>query len=94
MITDFEELCVICNKPAVDTHHCINGTANRRIADKADLTIPLCRQCHDDIHRNNKMLVMTKIIGQLAYEKQKVYEGMLPAEARIDFTELFGRSWL
>ena len=94
MITDFNELCVICNAKATEVHHLIFGTANRRLSDQDGLTAPLCRKHHEAIHRNKELQVLSEIIGQLAYEKSKVAEGMLEAEARVDFTERYGRSYL
>ena len=94
MITEFTEYCVICNKPRTDEHHLLFGTAKRKLADEDGLTIPVCRECHDAIHRDRKLQLLSEIMGQLAYEKSKVAEGMLEAEARIDFTVRYGRSYL
>ena len=100
MITDFEELCVICNKKATDVHHLIPGTSGRRLADEDGLTIPLCRECHDRIHNDNKMLVLTKIIGQLAYERNYLINKYqlpfddLSTECRVSFMERYGKGWI
>lgn len=94
MITDFNELCAICNKQATEVHHLIFGTANRKISDLDGLTMPCCRSCHEKIHKNKELQMMSEIAGQLAYEKDKVAEGMLPAEARVDFMVRYGRSYL
>lgn len=94
MITEFNELCAICNKQATDVHHLIFGTAKRRLADEDGLTIPLCREHHEMIHRNKELQMMSEIAGQLAYEKDKCAEGWLPAEARVDFMVRYGRSYL
>ena len=42
--------CLICGSPHVEIHHCIFGTANRRIADKYGLVIALCREHHTGPH--------------------------------------------
>ena len=100
MITKFDELCIICNKKATDVHHLIPGTSGRRLADEDGLTIPLCRCCHDQIHRDNKMLVLTKIIGQLAWERDyliKKYElpfDDLETECRVAFTERYSKGYI
>ena len=94
MITEFNELCAICNKQATEVHHLIFGIANRRLSDEDGLTMPLCREHHEMIHRNKELQVMSEIAGQLAYEKDKVAEGMVPAEARVDFMVRYGRSYL
>lgn len=100
MITKFDELCIICNKPSVDTHHLIPGTSGRRLSDEDGLTIPLCRNCHDQIHNNDKMLVLTKIIGQLAWEREyliKKYElpfDDLSTECRTAFMERYSKGYI
>lgn len=100
MITKFDELCIICNKKATDVHHLIPGTSGRRLCDSDGLTVPLCRECHDQIHRNDKMLVMSKIIGQLAYERDFLitkYElpfDDLSTECRAAFMERYSKGYI
>ena len=94
MITEFEDLCVICNRKATDEHHLLFGTANRRLADLDGLTIPLCREHHEAIHRNKELQVLSEIIGQLAYEKDQCSQGIKPDIARQSFMVRYGRSYL
>lgn len=97
MITDFNEMCIICNRPATDHHHIFKGHKQRHLADEDELILPLCREHHEgnmSVHKKMELNVLCEIIGQLAYEKKKVAEGMLEAEARIDFMERYGRSYL
>ena len=68
-ITEYTEYCLICGTPSTDPHHCLSGS-DRRHADEDGLVIPVCRACHRFIHDNPKALTMSKIIGQLAYEKE------------------------
>ena len=68
-ITEYTEFCLICGTPSTDPHHCLSGS-DRRHADEDGLVIPVCRACHRFIHDNPKALTMSKIIGQLAYEKE------------------------
>ena len=46
------------------------------------------------IHGNVMAEKMSKIIGQLAYEKKQVVEGRTEDEAREDFRERYGKSFL
>jgi hypothetical protein len=95
MITEFAENCVICNRPATDVHHMIFGTANRKLADKDGLTMPLCREHHEMVHRNKELKVMSQIAGQLAFEKKILAENDVTEEtARQDFMIRYGRSYL
>lgn len=45
-----EDWCFICGGYATDTHHCIHGTANRKLADQDGLTVRLCHTCHMKLH--------------------------------------------
>lgn len=95
MITDYEQFCLLCGSPAVDCHHCLKGHKQRHLAEEDDLKIPVCRECHDQIHRGYKgMNVAVEIIGQLAYEKKKCAEGYGEAAARESFRIRYGRSYL
>ena len=73
IITEYTEFCLLCGTPTTDTHHCLSGS-DRKHADEDGLVIPLCRVCHRFVHDNPKALVMSKIIGQLAYEREHTRE--------------------
>lgn len=72
-ITEYTQYCLLCGVPTTDTHHCLSGS-DRKHADEDGLVIPLCRVCHRFVHDNPKALVMSKIIGQLAYEREHTRE--------------------
>lgn len=93
MITKYDKNCVICGCPTTDFHHTIFG-ALRHIADKHNLVIPMCRICHTELHGNTVACELSRIVGQLAYEKHKVAEGLTEDEAREAFLHEFGRSYL
>lgn len=104
MITNYETLCVICNKPAKHTHHLVEGTGKRELSDRYGMTCPLCDECHNmtknSVHLNPKMNAMSHIIGQLWFERQYIAEKSnlpfedLGSEARAEFLEKFGKSYL
>lgn len=98
IITEYETLCLICNKPAQCTHHVICGTSDRRLADEDGLTIPLCNSCHNmsnnSMHLNQSMNVLGHIIGQLAFEKEMVSQGMSKEESRKAFIKRYKKSRL
>lgn len=73
IITDVTEYCLICGRPKDDIHHCLMGS-DRRHADEDGIYIPICRECHAFIHNNPQAVVMSKIIGQLAYEREHTRE--------------------
>lgn len=97
MITEYANLCVICNKPASETHHLCFGRGIRELADADSLTAPLCKKCHDALHHGKETLLtqkMSRIIGQLQFEKQQICLGSDPAEAREKFRKRYGESFL
>lgn len=61
-------------------HHCIFGRF-RKLSDKYGLIVPLCRECHERIHKDAKKALMLKQIAQGAFE-QKYGEG--------EFRRIFG----
>ena len=101
MITNYNQFCLLCGSPAVDTHHCLKGVSKRHLADEDQLVIPVCRRCHEEIHQGYKGLnIAVEIIGQLQYEKNYIaektelpFEG-IKAEAREAFRSRYGRSYL
>ncbi len=87
---------MIDGTPNVERHH-IFGGANRDLSDDDGLWVPLTREHHQgkmSVHMNKEMGVLMHIIGQLAYEKKCVADGMSEQDAREHFRKRYGRSWL
>lgn len=93
MITEYANYCILCNKPRTDIHHCVFGVGRRNLAEVDGLTMPLCASCHRAIHQG-KMQTLSKIIGQLLYERNKCAEGMTTEEARESFRRRYFESYL
>ena len=93
MITEYANYCILCSKPRTNIHHCVFGVAKRKLADEDGLTMPLCASCHRAIHQG-KMQTLSKIIGQLLYERNKCAEGMTTEEARESFRRRYFESYL
>lgn len=85
------EYCSICGKPKEDIHHLVFGTANRKLSDEDKLCIPLCREHHEFMHKN---ATISRIIGQLMYERNKCAEGYSIEAARESFRLRYGKSYL
>ena len=94
MITEFQNICVICGKPRKEIHHLVFGRGMRPLADADGLTVPLCMSCHKAIHYNGVASEMSKIIGQLEYEMEQVKKGVPQEVARENFRKRYGRSYL
>ena len=91
MITDYTEICILCGRPKEDTHHLLNGN-NRATCDEDNITIPLCRKCHTEIHKNATCEKLCKIIGQLAWESNYYAEGR--KDARKQFFNRYRKSYI
>ena len=91
MITTYDEICIFCYQQKQDTHHLVFGTAKRRLSDADELVVPVCRECHDLLHKHDKI---SKVIGQLAYERDRCAEGYTLEAARESFRQRYGKSYL
>ena len=91
--------CVLCSekkiyREAYHTHHLISGNGRRKKADIYNLTIPLCYECHEKIHADPDLLIASKFMGQLIYERDRIAEGQTKEQARGNFIQEFGRNYL
>lgn len=93
MITKYENYCLICGRPRTEVHHLIMGTSGRKLADEDGLTIPLCNKCHNDMHMNTTCNQLSKILGQMAWEKEFYRRGH-EGDAREAFRKRFGKSYI
>lgn len=96
MITKYESNCFICGRPVdTDVHHLVMGNGNKQIADRWGLTAPICRKCHTELHANAISCTLSRICGQLLFEKNIIEkEGVNADEARERFRQSFGVSYL
>lgn len=106
IITKEQSICAVCGRPAECTHHCLSGS-NRKKADQDGVTIPLCNSCHnmaaqltERIHGNPMAEILSKMLGQVAWEKRYIAERRelpfedLEDEAREAFLSRFGKKYL
>lgn len=88
--------CYLCMKlnndysqKYVEEHHCLNGTANRKLSTLWGLTVYLCLDHHTNgqlaVHNNQDMMRIVKQDAQRAFEKK------WPDE---DFRGIFGKNYL
>ena len=47
IVTEYEEICIFCGRPAECEHHLIFGTAGRELSEKDGLKVPACNNCHN-----------------------------------------------
>lgn len=91
---------MFCGKPCFSEHHLLFGTGIRPLAEQDGIKAPICEQCHtsgkviERIHDNPMAEKLSKIAGQLAFEKRKCAEGFSEDDAREIFRKRYGRSYL
>lgn len=87
IVTDNLDKCFVCQSERnIEIHHCIHGTANRKISDKYDLIVGLCNSCHRELHEKNRQLDLYVIReAQFAFERKY---------GREKFMKVFMKNWL
>ena len=84
-----KENCFICGRRANEEHHCIYGTANRKLSEKYGLKVYLCTDCHRTgkyaVHRCHEIDLKLKKIAQRKFEKEY---------PKLSFLQIFGKNYL
>lgn len=108
IVTEYTELSAFSASPSECDHHLIFGSGLRKLADEDGLILPLTNREHNTgpinerIHENAAAEKLSKMVGQLAYEKE-YYRSALEAlketdndsdPAREAFRERYGISYL
>ena len=101
ILTKYTDNCMFCGTPTRETHHFLFGRGIRELADKDNIKGPVCNNCHTHgwpvssrIHDNPMAEKLSKMVGQLAWEKHKVASGMTEEDARDAFRKRYGVSYL
>lgn len=107
-VTEYTNISAFSQNPKECDHHLIFGSGLRKLADEDGLTIPLTHKEHnmgqgtEQVHGNRAAEKLSKMLGQLAYEKE-YYRSALEAlketdkdsdPARKAFRERYGISYL
>ena len=92
MITKATEICAICGKPKQEIHHLVFGRGMRELSDQDGLTITLCHDCHESVHRYAG--AWSKMVGQLSFELDRMEKGFSREEAKGEFLKRYGRMYL
>lgn len=95
ILTDYTEVCAVCGSKEVEEHHLVFGSYGRKLSTEHQLVLPLCRYCHSALHTTQYVAAeFSKMLGQLAFEKKEVANGLTEQEARDKFIKTFGRAYL
>lgn len=100
IITKYNEYCMFCGRPTTTKHHFLFGNGMKGLAEKDGIKGPVCDDCHtmnraiEKIHDNIMAEKLSKICGQLAWEKRCVANGCTEDEARELFRKRYDISFL
>lgn len=84
MINEYFE-CFICGSGgALHKHHCLHGI-RRKAADKYDLTVWLCPECHQRLHDRGDGDLMLERLAQRHFEKEHGHD---------EYMRIFGKNYL
>ena len=83
-----EKECLVCGSTqGLELHHCIYGSANRKLSDKYGLVVWLCKTHHtssnESVHFNK---VLDRKLKKFAQERYEAVYG-------DNFLEVFGRNY-
>lgn len=88
-----EKKCYVCETTYnLHSHHCLHGTANRKLADQDGLTVYLCYEHHEGnmgVHSKNGHELDLEL-KQLAQKRWMEYYD----KTEDDFRQRYGRSYL
>lgn len=116
-VTNYMDVSAFSSRPAECVHHLVFGSGMRKLADEDMLTIALTNSEHNasskgtinQIHGNPAAEMLSKIAGQLAYERRYLAKKLAEVnekgldvqsvdeweeEARESFRKRYGRSYL
>lgn len=103
IVTEYTNISAFSQNPRECDHHLIFGSGLRKLADEDGLTIPLTNKEHnlgkdtEKIHENQAAEKLSKMLGQLAYEKEFYKKALGAGEedpAREAFRKRYGISYL
>ena len=102
ILTQYEDISAFSGSTSECRHHMIFGSGVRKLAEEDGLWIPLTHKEHNmspeglimQIHGNPTAEKLSKICGQLAWEKQAILDGHTDEEARNAFIRRYGISYL
>ena len=101
IITNYEDISAFSGRPTECKHHCCFGSGIRPLADEDGLWIPLTHAEHnmgmptECIHGNPAAENLSKMVGQLAWEKHYIATTGCPEfEAREAFRKRYSQSFI
>lgn len=85
--------CFFCGQQTgLERHHCLHGTANRRLAEQDGLWVWLCAECHrgtDGVHGMNGHNLDASLKRAAEYAYMTTY-----GKTKEDFIRRYGKNYL
>lgn len=111
ILTDYDNISAFSGKPKECLHHLLFGVGMRELADSDGCFIPLLNEEHNcsskgtiyQIHDNPAAEKLSKMLGQVAWEKEYLAKELekcgydiddIKDEARTHFMARYGQSFL
>lgn len=94
-IIDNRKKCFFCDSLYnLDKHHCLHGTARRRLAEEDGLWVYLCRRHHEKVHRNREMDLTIQRLAEWAWLDANGYidDGVPYPEGIEEFIKRYGKN--
>lgn len=83
-----DNLCYFCARYGnLEKHHCIHGTANRRLADEDGLFVWLCHRCHMQLHDKGIGDKGLQIVAEKAWMQRY-------GKTEEDFIKRYGKNYI
>ena len=88
IITNIDKVCYICARYGnLEKHHCIHGTANRKLADEDGLFVWLCHNCHMRLHDKGIGDKGLQIVAEKAWMQHY-------GKTEADFIKRYGKNYI
>lgn len=86
VLTEYMSNCAVCGRPTTEVHHLCFSRANRKLSDEDKLVLAMCRDCHEELHKGKVSQALSKMLGQIAWEKEY--------GSREEYRKRYGQSYL
>ena len=88
IITREKKMCYFClSQRNLEKHHCLHGTANRKLADEDGLFVWLCRNCHMRLHDKGIGDKGLQIVAEKAWMQHY-------GKTEADFIKRYGKNYI
>lgn len=89
--------CYICGSQLqLEHHHCLHGTARRKLAEEDGVWLYLCRKHHEKVHQNHDMDLILQRLGEEAWLRERGYinNGVPHPDGIAEFVKRYGKNYL